>query len=137
LRKFNNSVRENGQQFVLITLSNAEQLDPQAQVDLKEEFAIPFDFDQPDRIIEEFATRERIPYLKLMPVFRDYHNRTTTILHGLGRRESGHWNDAGHQLAAETIDAFLRDNALLVAAAPADNKPRDAGAMGERPPGKQ
>lgn len=113
LSKFKNTIEENGQRFVLITLSNADQLDPEAQVHLKKAFGIPFDFEQPDRIIEKFATRERIPYLKLMPVFRDYHVRTGKTLHGFGGRESGHWNETGHWLAAKKIFEFLTEKNLL------------------------
>ena len=113
LSNFRNAVEYNGKRFVLVTLSNAQQLEPQAQVDLRKTYGIEFDFEQPDRIIEKFASREQITYLKLMPVFRDYHLRTGKNLHGFGVRESGHWNETGHWLAAETIFEFLAEKHLV------------------------
>ena len=113
LLKFKHSVEGNHERFLLVTLSNAEQLDSQIQAGLREKYGLPFDFEQPDRIIEEFAKREHITYLKLMPMFRDYHLRTGKILHGPGSQESGHWNKLGHRLAAEKIFEFLRERHLV------------------------
>jgi hypothetical protein len=113
LGKLRQAVEGNGGRFLLVTLSNAPQVDPQVQERLKSEYGLPFDFEQPDRIIEEFAQGEQITYLKLMPVFRDYHLRTGRNLHGFGVVESGHWNESGHLLAAETIFQFLKQKHLV------------------------
>jgi hypothetical protein len=93
-----------------VTLSNAEQLDPQAQADLRKKYGLSFDFEQPDRIIEEFAKKEDLIHLELMPMFREYHFLSGKNLHGFGSRESGHWNENGHRLAAEKIFDYLREN---------------------------
>jgi lysophospholipase L1-like esterase len=115
LLKFKQSVENNDGQFLLATLSNAEQVHPELQQELRERYGLPFDFEQPDRNLEEFAQRHQITYLKLMPVFHEYHLRTGSYLHGFGGSKTGHWNQKGHRLAADTIFEFLNKNHLLPA----------------------
>ncbi len=115
LRKFKHTVESNGSGFVLVTLSNAEQVHPEMQQTLKEKYGNAIDFEQPDRFIEEVAKREHIEYLKLMPTFREYHLRTGKYLHGFGDGKGGHWNEDGHRLAAEKIFEFLTEKQLVTA----------------------
>jgi hypothetical protein len=113
LRKFRDEVEANGSKFVLVTLSNAEQLQPEVQEALRKHYRIDFDFEQPDRIIGEFATREQITQLQLMPLLREFHLQTGTYVHGFGGSKGGHWNETGHRLAAEKIFEFLKLNGLV------------------------
>jgi hypothetical protein len=107
LRKFRQTVEANKSQFVLVTLSNAMQAHPEMQQKLKMKYVDVFDFEQPDRIIGEFAREEHTNYLQLMPLFREYHLRTGKYLHGFGDSHGGHWNENGHRLAAQKIFEFL------------------------------
>ncbi len=113
LRKFKENVEANGSRFLLVTLSNAVQVHPQVEQQVREHYKMNFDFNQPDRIIEEFGHVEHITCLKLLPAFRDYHRRTGTYLHGFGSVLDGHWNEHGHRLAAEKIFEFVRDQQLV------------------------
>ena len=113
LCKFRDTVEANGSQFLLVTLSNAEQVHPELQQQIRNEYETDFDFDQPDRLLEEFAKRKSIFHLKLMPVFREYHLRTGNYLHGFDGGKGGHWNENGHRLAAEKIVEFLKKSDLL------------------------
>jgi hypothetical protein len=113
IRKFRDSVEVNGSRFLLVTLSNAEQVHPEVQQQLKDNYGVTFDFEQPDRIIERFARKEHITHLMLMPAFRDYHLRTGKYLHGFGGSKGGHWNENGHRLAAEKIFEFLKEKHLV------------------------
>lgn len=113
LRKFRDSVQANGSQFLLVTLSNAAQVHPELQPQLKKEYGPVFDFDQPDRIIGEFARKEHIDDLQLMPLFRDYHLRTGEYLRGFNGSHGGHWNENGHRLAAEKIFEVLTREHLV------------------------
>jgi lysophospholipase L1-like esterase len=114
LRKFRNSVEANGSRFVLVTLSNSEQVHPEIQRELRGRHPnVVFDFEQPDRVIEQVAKRENIDYLKLMPVFREYHLRTGHYLHGFGGSKGGHWNKNGHRLAADKIFEFLKERDIV------------------------
>lgn len=113
LLKFARQVESRGTSFVLITLTNAEQVHPELQRELEQKFEMPFDFDLPDRRLREFTREHDVTYLGLMPAFRDYQRRTETYLHGFGAVITGHWNDAGHRQAAGQIFSFLRDRRLI------------------------
>jgi lysophospholipase L1-like esterase len=113
LRKFRHSVEANGSKFVLVTLSNAEQVHAELQRQLENEHQVSFDFDRPDRVIGEFAGQENINHLALMPLFRKYHLQTGTYLHGFAGSKGGHWNENGHRLAAEKIFEYLEEKAFV------------------------
>jgi len=112
--KFKRSVEEQGSRFLLVGLSNAPQVHAELGNKLKNQYKIEFDYEQPDRILEEFARENGVRFLKLMPAFRDYHLKTGLYLHGFGGpSEDGHWNQAGHRLAAEVASQFLKDHQLV------------------------
>lgn len=106
--KFKDTVEGNGAKFVLITLSNAEQVHPRIGEKLNARYAVVFDYEQPDRMLEEFSNQKGITVLNLMPEFREYHLQTGKDLHGFGSSGVGHWNENGHRLAAEEILKFLQ-----------------------------
>lgn len=111
--KFKQSVEQHGSRFLLLTLSNAEQVHPEVGAELKNNYKIDFDFDQPDRLLEEFARQHQVPFLKLMPDLRRHHLQTGEFLHGFGSRHQGHWNQIGHRRAAQLTFQFLKDQHLL------------------------
>jgi hypothetical protein len=111
--KFRDSVKEQGARFVLVTLSNAEQVHPHIQQQLHKTFGLSFDYDKPDHMLEEFARQNAIPVLTLMPIFLEYHLKTGKYLHGFDEAAQGHWNETGHTLAAQKIFEFLQENGLL------------------------
>ncbi|UVT16964.1 MAG: hypothetical protein H8K04_05270 [Nitrospira sp.] len=111
--KFRETVESNGSRFLLLGLSNAEQVHPQMGEELKNKYEVELDYEQPDRMLEEFAKAKGVMFLKLMPAFRDHHTRTGQYLHGFGSSHGGHWNQAGHRLAAELLLQFLKDQHLV------------------------
>lgn len=113
LLKFAHEVDRRGTRFVLLTLSNAEQVHSKLQQDLNQKHGLSFDFELPDRRLWKFAEKHGISYFGLMPAFRDYHQRTGISLHGFGSVPAGHWNEAGHQLAAQELFSFLRERRLV------------------------
>jgi hypothetical protein len=113
LRKFRDKVEANGSEFLLVILSNAEQVHPEVQEELRRQYRADFDFEQPDRIIGEFASREQITHLQLMPSLRGFHLQTGTYVHGFGGSKGGHWNETGHRLAADKVFDFLKKSDLL------------------------
>lgn len=102
-----------------MTLSNAEQVHPRIGEKLNARYAVVFDYEQPDRMLEEFANQKGITLLKLMPEFREYHLQTGKDLHGFGSTGVEHWNENGHRLAAEEILTFLQHQNLV----PSGDKP--------------
>jgi len=113
LLKFRASVEERGAKFALVTTSNAEQVHPEKAEQLNKRYGLAFDYDQPDRILAEFVKQESITFLRLMPVFRNFHLKTGTYLHGFGSSIEGHWNEHGHRLAAEELYKFLNEKRLV------------------------
>ena len=111
--KFRASVENGGARFVLVTICNAEQVHAHRAEELKQEYGLSFDYDQPDRMLEDFARQKGITFLNLMPVFREYHLNTGRTLHGFGPSQVGHWNENGHRLAAEEMIKFLLDKRLI------------------------
>ena len=111
--KFKDTVEENGAKFVLVTLSNAEQVHPRIREKLNARYPGAFDYERPDRMLEEFAKQKGIIALKLMPEFREYHLQIGKDLHGFGSSGVGHWNEDGHRLAAEEILKFLQQQNLV------------------------
>jgi hypothetical protein len=110
---FKRSVEEHGSRFLLVSLSNAEQVHPELGREFKNRYGIELDYDQPDRILNEFATTSKVAFLKLMPAFRDHHLKTGQYLHGSESYHGGHWNQAGHRLAAELTFQFLREQHMI------------------------
>jgi hypothetical protein len=110
---FKKSAEEHGSRFLLLTLSNAEQVHPEIGQKLKSRYSVELDYEQPDRILEEFAKENKVAFLKLMPAFRDHHMKTGQYLHGFGSSHAGHWNQAGHRLAAELTFQFLKKQHMI------------------------
>jgi hypothetical protein len=110
---FKTSVEEHGSRFLLVGLSNAEQIHPEVGRELKNQYKVELDYEQPDRILEEFAIEHNVPFLKLMPALRDHHLKTGQYLHGFGSSRGGHWNQVGHRVAAELTFQFLKERHMV------------------------
>jgi hypothetical protein len=110
---FRKSVEEHGSRFLLVTLSNAEQVHPELGSELKKQYHVELDYEQPDGILEKFAIEHGVPFLKLMPALRDHHLKTGQYLHGFGSSRGGHWNQAGHRVAAEVTFQFIKDRHVV------------------------
>jgi hypothetical protein len=111
--KLKSAVEQNGSKFVLVTLTNAEQVHPEQGEEFSKQYGLNFDYDQPNRILGEFAKQELITTLQLMPTFRKYHIETGQYLHGFGSSTIGHWNERGHLLGAKEIHKFLTQQRLI------------------------
>ncbi|MBA3965435.1 MAG: hypothetical protein H0X47_06630 [Nitrospirales bacterium] len=111
--KFKDTVEGNGAKFVLVTLSNAEQVHPRIGEKPNARYAVVFNYEKPDRMLEEFSNQKGITLLMLMPEFREYHLQTGKDLHGFGSSGVEHWNEGGHRLAAEEILKFLQQRNLV------------------------
>jgi lysophospholipase L1-like esterase len=65
------------------------------------------DLDRPDRRLEAMAAKRGIPCLLLAPGLRAAEASGSGHLYGFGGRRGGHWNAAGHRIAAGLIERFL------------------------------
>jgi hypothetical protein len=113
LLKLKASVEEREAKFVVVTNPASEQVYPERAEQLSRQYGLAFDYEQPDRILRDFARQQSIAFFQLMPAFRKYHRETRKYLHGFGSSIQGHWNEHGHRLAAEEIYRFLTEKHLV------------------------
>lgn len=95
--------------FALATGSQSAQVHPDPAV--REAFAkalgVP-DLLRPDRRLEAFAAREKIPFLMLVPPLRAFAEQHGTCVHGFSQDPcTGHWNADGHRVAGQALAPFL------------------------------
>ncbi len=99
--------------LLVIIQATARQIDPNT----RSEFAThhpEFDLDYPERRITAFCASHDIQSLALSPTFRKHRQSTGQHLHGFGQTlGQGHWNDAGHALAAKIIHVYLNTSEIL------------------------
>ena len=110
--KLRDAAAQQGSRFAVVSLSNADQVEPDRQERLNRRFGM-LDYEQPDRIVEQLAATNDIPFLKLAPIILAHRLATGEHPHGFDERHEGHWNSSGHKLAAEAIATFLRAANLL------------------------
>jgi hypothetical protein len=103
-------VRQHRAGFLLATLTNAIQVDP--DVGKRERFAavlgVP-DLLYPDHRIEALARAEKVPFAALVPPLGAWAAENQTCVHGFENALpcAGHWNENGHRLAGEELAAAL------------------------------
>jgi hypothetical protein len=98
--------RQRGAAFWLATATVGAQVDPdpvKREASAKR-IGVP-DLLEADRRIEAAGAREGFPVIPLGRAFQEAATRTGTFLHGFPNTApgTGHWNEAGHRLAGETI----------------------------------
>lgn len=105
LVEMNKAIRARGAGFLLVVLSNGVQVDPDRQkIQKQSEMLGVEDLHYPDRRLAALGERFGFPVLALAEPFARFAARTRAYLHGFGTGLGrGHWNEEGHQLAAEMI----------------------------------
>jgi hypothetical protein len=96
--------RRQGAQFTLVSIPSGAQVHDQARVRRpgweRWESLRGFSLEEPERRLAKLAEAEGIDFVPLLPAFRAEAERTGAPLH---IRWSGHWNAAGHALAAREM----------------------------------
>lgn len=91
--------------FVVVTLSNGIQVNPDAAT--REGFAKGVGADDlfyPDRRIKSWGDASGVEVINLAPDLLQYAERRQVLLHGFGENLGyGHWNAEGHRVAGETL----------------------------------
>lgn len=110
LRDMSREVQQHGARFLLVALSNPEQVHPDPRV--TEQFARALgvkDLTYPDTRLRAFAEREGLDALFLAPLMHEAAQRTGVYFHGFPNtaRGAGHWNEDGHAFAGRAIAAHL------------------------------
>lgn len=103
-------VKAKGSTFVLVTLSTSIQVHPDVSKrdHFKEKLGVS-DLFYPDQRLASFAKGKNIHVLNLGQPMYDYVKENNTFLHGFPNTDmgTGHWNEAGHELAAELISTYI------------------------------
>ncbi|TKB75406.1 MAG: SGNH/GDSL hydrolase family protein [Nitrospira sp.] len=105
LVRMRDEVKEQGAEFLVVTLSSAPQVhpDPRGRRNLADHLGVP-NLLYPDHRIQALGTREDFPVFTLAPLLERYAEAHQEFLHftrsGVG---TGHWNREGHRLAGELI----------------------------------
>ena len=113
LRRLNRAVADDGAVFAVVNGTTRIQVHPDeiARVAAKHP---DWNLDGPQRFLLESAATEGFAYHDLVPEFRREAASTGQYLHGCPENSGeGHWNERGHQLAAQLIAKFLEG--ILVA----------------------
>ena len=101
-------VQAHSADFRLVVLATRPQVLPDSvkRAALEEKLGVK-EFSYADRQIAEFGRRENIPVTLLAPTLSAYAQAHRIYLNGFNDHNwgTGHWNETGHRLAAETIAA--------------------------------
>ena len=110
-----------GSRFLLVSLSNPDQVHPDLNHRLKvaRQLGVP-DLFYPERRLEAFATREGIDFVSLAKPLAIYAEQQGILLHGFENAHmgQGHWNASAHEFAghltSERICAMLVSSKSVV-----------------------
>ncbi|HLH78128.1 MAG TPA: SGNH/GDSL hydrolase family protein [Candidatus Binataceae bacterium] len=123
--EINREVKGHGARFLLVTLSNGIQVYPDAAVRAAymQRMGVANLF-YPEQRLAALGQREGFEVLNLAPAMQQYADHSHTFLHGFSNTKMGfgHWNEAGHRLAAQLIAQRLctiLNEAQVKAASPA------------------
>jgi hypothetical protein len=115
LAELQRQVEGDGGQLAVIIIPAREQVYPQKwEQTLAANQAmqsLEWDLDLPNKKLTEILTRQEITYLDLLPTLREQGAQPETP--PLHFTHDGHWTEAGHRLAAETIFQFLQTEDLV------------------------
>jgi len=112
LARLDSAVRSDGGRLALVLLPLQFQVSDPEFSRFTATFAdsAAVQLDRPQAMVNEIATRLRIPVIDLLPGFRRWSSDGGGSLYLEG---DGHWNVAGHKLATEVVAARLVDDGLV------------------------
>jgi hypothetical protein len=113
LSALQDTARVSGSKVALVLLPIRYQLADSTFAQFARAAEVPdsaLQLDKPQRAMGEIATRLQIPVIDLLPVFRQRMAESDASLYV---EWDGHWNSAGHRLAAEAVaEGLLRTGVL-------------------------
>lgn len=115
LRRFDRECRDQGVDWLLVTLSNGIQVHPDQSLRerFREAMGHPSLF-YPEERLQAAAQRDSYPILCLAPLLLDVAEQDQVLLHGFANMQPGfgHWNELGHREAARLIADRWRRTAV-------------------------
>ena len=114
LKEMQKTALVNNASFVVVVLTNAEQVEPTVLSNYYAHFPslseINFNIQQPEEIMFNICETKNISCFSLLPSFVEYKNKTGSQLHYY---QDSHWNKVGHALAAEEVTKYIISNNLI------------------------
>ena len=114
IRRLDGEVEARGARLVVVIIGASEQVYPDrwaatlaANPSMQ---SLRWDLETPNRRLTAILNEAGIPYLDLLPTFRDAASQSGAP--PLHFRHDGHWTPSGHELAARAIASFLREGGL-------------------------
>jgi hypothetical protein len=102
-RVMRNEIRQRGADFLVVTLTNGDQVDPDPMRRAAQAKTLGVsDLLYPERRVAALGKREGISVLNLAKPFADYAEKHNMFMHGF-KNGVGHWNSEGHHLAGQLI----------------------------------
>jgi hypothetical protein len=114
LEQMHKEVMERGARFLLVTLTNGIQVNPDQKVRAAYAHTIGGDdLLYPDKRLASFADNHGIAHIMLAPAMQKYADQTGRYLHGFSNTSmgTGHWNVEGHHVAGDIIARYFCDAA--------------------------
>lgn len=97
--------------LVMLIIPNKEQADDEKLKKFMEDYSLTkeqIEHDKFQKLARKFASENSIPYIDLLPQFRQRNINNTFYF-----EIDGHWNEKGHQLAAELLHNYLLGNGIV------------------------
>ncbi len=111
LKKMNQTAKTAGAKFAVVSLAEGYRTHfPDKQTE-------GFDYNKPENLLGQIAERNQIPYLPLLPKFQErfkQENKQTTF------DCDAHWNELGHEYAAEIMLDYFQNHRELLNLNPSD-----------------
>ncbi len=118
LAQFNDEVRATGAEFVVTTVTMGEQVnpDPGKVAGLAKRLGVN-DLLYPDRRLVEIGVKHDFPVIQLSEPLRELATRDQVYFHGFRNTimGEGHWNERGHEAAADVLTREICDRVLAPA----------------------
>ncbi|MGB3404191.1 MAG: SGNH/GDSL hydrolase family protein [Microcoleaceae cyanobacterium] len=108
--KMSKEVKQKNSDFLLVLIADPIQVHPD-EVE-RETYRLALDvkdFDYPDKRLQQLSESQDFPVLSLTQPFINFGKENQVCLHGFENSGlcTGHWNDKGHEFAAELINQKL------------------------------
>jgi len=106
-------VEADNAKFLLVILTDNLQIVPNPAEEVKKltgkQVPLDFDVDYPNRRLADFASKNNIDCVNLLPVFRRYSLENKLKLPYFSFKNDGHWNKLGHLVASEVVYGFIKE----------------------------
>lgn len=110
-----NATEAAGAKYLLVSLVNIEQVKGDYWNQIRETYpkikSENFEFEKPEKLLKDFTAKNNIPYLALLPVFKEFLSKYPHL--PLFYWRDAHWNENGYQLAGKSIAKFLVGSNLV------------------------